>query len=194
MDPSPESTQPLAKTPDASLGQRRVFFAKVAAIIIGGIVSVFPLASGLLVFLDPLRRKGDENGFLRVATLDSVPNDGIPRQFPVIADRTDAWNTYLNEPVGSVFLRREKGEVTALQATCPHAGCFVDYSIKAKRFQCPCHASFFEPDGARIEPERCPSPRDLDTLTVDAERLKQGEIWVDFKNFRAATPDRIEIG
>ena len=192
MDPTQESP----KTPDASIGERRSFFAKMAALVIGGIVSVFPLASGLLVFCDPLRRKGDNTGFLRIATLDSLPDDGIPRRFPVIADRTDAWNTYLNEPVGSVFLRREQGSVTvtAFQATCPHMGCYVDYQIDDSRFKCPCHGSLFEPDGARIDPETCPSPRDLDALTVDPERLKQGEIWVDFKNFRAATPERVEIG
>jgi Rieske Fe-S protein len=147
-----------------------------------------------LVFLDPLRRKSDANGLIRVTTLDAVPDDDIPRFFPVIADRTDAWNRYPNEPVGAVFLRRRKGtnDVYAHNVICPHAGCFVDFHIGQRNFKCPCHDSRFTPDGARIDPKHCPSPRDLDALEVDPEGLRRGEVLVAFKNFRTAIPQKKE--
>jgi menaquinol-cytochrome c reductase iron-sulfur subunit len=28
-----------------------------------------------------------------------------------------------------------------------------------------------------------PSPRDMDELDIDAEKLKQGEVWVQFVNY-----------
>ena len=165
--------------------------ARLTAGVIGTLLALFPLASGLAVLFDPLRRRSQSNGFLRVATLDSVPDDGVARQFPVVADRTDAWNIYLNEPVGAVYLRREEGSkvVQALNAICPHAGCFIDFNADAGEFQCPCHDSSFTADGARIDPDNCPSPRDMDSLEVET---KDGGVWVDFKNFFTASPDKEE--
>src|SRR5438270_12063937 len=76
----------------AGSGCRRNFLTKVAAAIIGTVLGLVPLGAGLLVFLDPLRRKSATNGFLKVTTLKAVSEDGIPRKFPVLATRVDAWN------------------------------------------------------------------------------------------------------
>lgn len=174
---------------------RRTFISTVIAVVVGGIVSVFPFAAGLLVFFDPLRRTASGGGFIRVASLDELPADGKPRSFPVIADRIDAWSKFTNEPVGMIFLRRGKdgdAKVEALNAVCPHAGCFVDFLGKESHFQCPCHDSSFAPNGTRINPESCPSPRDLDQLVVDVRTVDgREEVWVEFKNFRAGIPEKI---
>jgi len=37
--------------------ERRSFLKEVAAIVIGAVTTLVPLASGLLVFFDPLRKK-----------------------------------------------------------------------------------------------------------------------------------------
>lgn len=190
-------SEPATTVDESSEGaagdDRRGFVTRLMAVVCGGFAGLVPFVSGLVVVLDPLRRKADGGSFLRVTTLDSVPDDGIARYFPVVTDRTDAWNRYIDEPIGAVFLRRERGstEVECLNAICPHAGCFVDFSIGEKQFNCPCHDSSFEPNGARMNPESCPSPRDLDPLPVDPERLNEGEVWVEFKNFLTATPERI---
>jgi menaquinol-cytochrome c reductase iron-sulfur subunit len=189
------SSPDVAENPNESGGEdRRGFVTRLMALICGGAAGAVPFFSGLIVIFDPLRRKASGQGFLRVTTLDSVPDDGIARYFPVVTDRTDAWNRYLDEPIGAVFLRREPGstELQCVNAICPHAGCFVDFNISDKQFQCPCHDSNFDVSGARVNPEACPSPRDLDKLDVDPQQLKDGEVWVDFKNFLAATPDKIE--
>jgi len=158
------------------------------AVIIGGIVGLFPVGAGMLVFLDPVfkrRAKGEAQPgakpAIRVSTLDALPNNGTPVQVPVIADLTDSWNREPNQPVGGVYLLRKGNEVTCFNAICPHAGCFVAYSPDRNAFRCPCHNSTFELDGSRVEPS--PSPRDMDTLVVDPERLKQGEVWVEFVNY-----------
>ncbi len=171
--------------------------AGIAAVIVGAVVSLFPLGAGALVLLDPiLKRKRKTPGeagesqrpFLRVATLDALPADGTPVQVPVIADLTDAWNREPNQPVGAVYLRRTDSGVECFNAICPHAGCFVGYAAEREVFQCPCHTSSFKLSGERIMPT--PSPRDMDKLEVDADKLKQGEVWVQFVNYYPGHEER----
>lgn len=167
--------------------ERRGFLTRAGAIVIGAIVGLVPAASGLAVFFDPLRRARRGSKFIRVATLEAVPDDGIPREFPVIAEHVDAWN-YALEPVGAVYVRRAKGQPTpeCLSAICPHAGCFVAYDAPTNTFKCPCHNSAFEVDGQIIAPS--PSPRALDTLDCE---VKDQEILVKYENFYTGKTDKV---
>src|SRR6266446_5257110 len=85
---------------------RRNFFKEIFAGLIGIVVGLVPVGAGLAVFLDPLRRKASASGAIRVATLDALPEDGMPRKFPVLATRVDAWNKFSQSPIGAVYLRR----------------------------------------------------------------------------------------
>jgi menaquinol-cytochrome c reductase iron-sulfur subunit len=191
---SVSGTSPAASDP--ATAPRRNVVAAVAAAIIGGFVGLVPLAAGVATFLDPLLRRkkaGGEEGAkqaIRVASLDALPADGTPVQVPVIDDLTDAWNREPNQPIGAVYLRREGDKVACFNAICPHAGCFVGYSAERKVFQCPCHTSSFQLDGERIMPS--PSPRNMDALTVDPEKLKDGEVWVQFVNYYPGKEHREE--
>jgi Rieske Fe-S protein len=153
------------------------------------------LASGLAVFLDPLlRRRPGKSAPVLVTRLDALPADGTPQAFPVVTDFQDAWTHHAAQPVGAVYLRRTKeGGVEAFNAACPHAGCFVD--LREGQFRCPCHNSSFTFDGRRVQlpppAPPCPSPRDLDPLEVDAQKLAAGEIWVTFQNFRKGMAERV---
>jgi Rieske Fe-S protein len=169
--------------PSLSAGPRRGFLKESLAIALGGLAWLVPVGSGLAVFLDPIWRKSGASNAIRVASLSALPADGVPRKFPVIANRVDAWNKYPDVPIGAVYLRRSgEKEITALNVACPHAGCFVDYSPGKNCFICPCHNSSFGVDG-KIGDARSPSPRPLDTLEVE---IRDGtEIWVRFQNFRA---------
>jgi menaquinol-cytochrome c reductase iron-sulfur subunit len=187
----PSTPAPTAEPP------RRSFLYGALAIVIGGIVSLFPVGAGALVLLDPiLKRKpkaGNDEGendrpFRRVASVEALPADGTPVQVPVIADLTDAWNREANQPVGAVYLRKTAAGIECFNAICPHAGCFVGYSADRKLFQCPCHTSAFQLDGTRILPS--PSPRDMDKLTIDEAKLKDGEVWVQFVNYYPGHEER----
>ena len=170
---------------------RRGFFKGALAVIIGGVALLAPLAAGLMVLVDPLRRKSGMGGAIKVTTLEALPDDGVPRRFPVIASKTDAWNKYKESPIGAVYLRRTSdGKVEALNVVCPHAGCFVDFTADDKRFHCPCHKSSFEMDGAIADP-KSPSPRALDSLTVKVDT--DGAVWVAFQNFQAGRRDKDPI-
>ncbi len=179
------NTTPPAQT------DRRGFFKKFLAVVLSGVSTLVPVAAGLAVFFDPLRRKSSRNAFVRVATLDSLPNDAVPRKFPVLADRVDAWNKFSNVPVGAVYLRRTaEDKVEALNVVCPHAGCFVDFKSERGKFICPCHNSVFALDG-KIADTSSPAARGLDTLDVELRYGK--EIWVKFQNFRAGHAEKIPV-
>jgi quinol---cytochrome c reductase iron-sulfur subunit, bacillus type len=166
---------------------RRGFLTNALAVVIGAVAGFVPLASGLAVFFDPLRRTNRDHAAIRVATLESVPADGVPREFPVVAERVDAWNRSL-EPIGAVYLRRVEGSesVECLTATCPHAGCFVSYDSDSNSFKCPCHNSSFQVDGSIIEPS--PSPRPMDSLECS---VRDQEILVKFQSFYSGTSDKV---
>lgn len=183
------SSAPMSDVHDPSGEPRRSFVMKAAAALIGGVVSAVPIAAGLFVWFDPLRRKngGGNAGFSRIASLASLPKDGTPRKFSVYADHLDAWTKSPAVPVGAVYLRRTgERSVEALQTLCPHAGCFVDYRPEARDFLCPCHNSTFAIDGAINDP-KSPSPRAMDTLTVE---IRGEEVWVRFENFQAGQREK----
>jgi menaquinol-cytochrome c reductase iron-sulfur subunit len=179
-----ESTEPKNSA-------RRSFFKEASALAIGGIVGLTPVAAGLAVLMDPLRREGEAGKLIRITTLDALPNDGLPRKYPVLASRVDAWNRFPDSPVGAIYLRRT-GEKTveALNVVCPHAGCFVDLKGGGSSFFCPCHNSTFGLDGKIADP-KSPSPRGMDSLDVEIRNEK--EIWVRFQNFRTGEGEKIPV-
>jgi nitrite reductase/ring-hydroxylating ferredoxin subunit len=194
VDTSSRSTEP----------PRRSFFARAAAVIAGGIALVFPFAAGSGVLLHPLRRRrkdaaGEENemaGYSRICALDALPADGMPHQFVVTADTTDAWTKTRRQRVGLVYLLRQnkgvKPTVTAFTATCPHLGCAVEFDAAEDQFECPCHVSGFDKDGRKLFG---PSLRGLDELKAKVvDKNGTQEVWVAFRHFRAGVAERIAVG
>jgi len=175
----------------ANPADRRGFFKQVLAGIISVILGLIPFGAGLAVFLDPLRRKSAASGAVRVASLEALPDDGVPRKFPVIAARVDAWNKFTQTAIGAVYLRRTSdGQVQAFNVVCPHAGCFVDFHPDENHYLCPCHNSTFTVAGS-IKDRSSPAPRGLDSLAVEVRDGK--EIWVKFQNFQAGRPEKIAV-
>jgi len=174
-------------TPDG----RRGFVKKATAVVLGTLSILTPVVSGVMVVLDPLRRKSEQNAFIPVTSLRSLPEDGLPRKFVVTASHSDAWNRNPAVPVGAVYLRRLGPKaVQAFNVVCPHAGCFVDFVPARNGYLCPCHSSTFGLDG-KISDPKSPSPRGLDELQVDIRN--DGEVWVRFENFLAGHEKRIPV-
>ena len=189
MEPNPASTKTTTAVPD----QRRGFIAKVTTLAVAGFALVGPAITALAAYLNPIRQKSAGGQFLRIANLSVLPEDGTPRRFPVITDRTDAWNRYPQESIGAVWLRRSgdaENPVVAFQVICPHAGCTIalDSTSEGVRFFCPCHAAGFDLEGHRTE-SPSPSPRDMDTLEVEIR--DGGDIWVKFENFVTGTSGKV---
>ena len=169
---------------------RRNFVTKAAAVVIGGLISAVAPLAGLFTVLDPLRRKSDTRGLVRVASLASLASNGEPRKFPVLDTLVDAWNKTENVPVGSVYLQKTgANSVRVLNSVCPHLGCSVGYNAANQGYFCPCHRSSFALDGAIADP-KSPSPRGMDELEAV---VRDGEVWVRFQNFRKGSPDKIAV-
>ena len=187
-------SDPCCNSPDET---NRRWFIKFWAATLGAIAGLFPFFAGLTMVFDPLRRKGESGKLVKVASLDALPMDGVPRVFPILADRTDAWNKYPQVRIGAVFLRRtEDGQVSAFNVSCPHLGCAVDYreTGKIKEVSCPCHNSQFELDGNIKNAQTTQSPRGMDSLAIDESKLDDGEVWVNFLNFQPNKPEKIPVG
>ncbi len=170
---------------------RRNYLTKVAALVVGGLITVVAPVAGLFTFLDPLRRKSDTRGLVRVTSLTSLPSNGEPRKLPVLDTLVDAWNRTDNVPVGSVYVQKTgPNTVRVLNAVCPHLGCSVGYNTANGGYFCPCHKSSFSVDGKILDP-KSPSPRGMDEL--EAVVRSDGEVWVKFQNFRKGSPDKIPV-
>ena len=177
--------------PGSDTTNRREFFAKGACALTGGALVAVPVVVGLGSLLAPLGSKGGAGLKVKLATLDDLPADGTPRAYQVVAERSDAWTKYPRTPIGEVLLRKlPDSEVLALSSTCPHAGCGVSFRSGERDFYCPCHDSAFDLDGIRLGGSDNKSPRPLDELEVDADKLAGGEVWVTFVNFRAGIEDK----
>lgn len=177
-------------SPDPEQPPRRGFLAGAAALALGAAAAAAPIFAGMAVVLDPLRRRLGSRDLVHVTNLSVLPDDGVPRKFTVQADRTDAWNTHRNVPVGAVYVRRTPAGVQALNVVCPHAGCFVGLAPDESQFRCPCHKSSFALDGSINDPSS-PSPRDMDELEVEVR--DGGEVWVRFQNFQSGRPEKTPV-
>lgn len=187
----PADTPRSFETSDAAENaERRSFLVHTATVLVSAVAGVVPLLSGLVVFFDPLKRGGPGARAINVAPLEAVPDDGLPHQFPVIADRQDAWNRFVNVPIGSVYLLRQPGakKVQALNASCPHAGCNVSYLDDKQYFRCPCHESAFDLAGKRLLEISDTPPRDMDELPC---QVKKNRIMVEFQNYYTGRPEKV---
>lgn len=169
-------------------------FIKGATCAVGAAMGVVPMVAGVRVALDPLGHEasGSEAEFIRLAELADLEN-GVPRKFSIVADKTDKWTRYRDVPVGAVYLLKSEpdGEtkVTAFNTVCPHLGCFVDYRAEKQDFFCPCHDSKFDVKDGSVQSGV--SPRGMDTLEVEIR--KGTEIWVKYQRFKANSKDPIVI-
>jgi menaquinol-cytochrome c reductase iron-sulfur subunit len=177
---------------------RRAFVAAVTTIVAGTVALLTPLAAGVVTFFSPLFKKS-ASPKVRVALLSQVPDDGIPRPFPVIANRIDAWTRYPEQRIGSVYLIRQPGAAkpTAFTAKCPHAGCFIGYTPGDDKFRCPCHTSAFNLDGTRVNGDAEVAPRGMDHLPVTlvdvvaGDGAKVDEVWIEFIDFQTGHKEAI---
>lgn len=191
--PPSESSAP----PGACCGEaRRGFLCKLMAFVPSAAAVLTPLGAGIVAFLNPLRQKGQAGRYVRLGSLDTLPEDGTPVKATVLLDLVDAWNRAPSQPVGAVFLRRVGSGVEAFNVVCPHAGCSIEFKEevdsatreKSGKFFCPCHVASFDLEGKRTD-ATSPSPRDMDRLVVDESRLP--EVWVQFQNFQVGIAAKV---
>jgi len=72
-----------------------------------------------------------------------------------------------------------------LSPICPHLGCRPIWNSDANRFQCPCHGSQFNFDGAHLAG---PAPRGMDPLPLKEQSGTAEVMWI---RYQSSVPDRV---
>lgn len=158
-------------------------FLKYATLGLHALVASLVGIPGVAYLLHPLRRKGAKSNFRPVVPLSALSNSQ-PTRVTILDTRDDAFTRHTASPIGAVWLVAGKdwaaeGSVQCFQTICPHLGCGVDFDVARGAFVCPCHASEFDPSGAR---RHGPSPRDLDTLECRVSSPDaRGQRWVEVR-------------
>ncbi|MUG91280.1 Rieske 2Fe-2S domain-containing protein [Scytonema sp. UIC 10036] len=78
----------------------------------------------------------------------------------------------LNQDVIIIRNPTENNGLIAVNSTCTHAGCAVNWEANQKSFVCPCHESKFAPDGKVLGG---PATKPLQTYTA---KLEGGDVLV----------------
>lgn len=157
-------------------------------LVTGGVVGCGALAIPTVRFLvAPAMGGGGAGRWVKTLPFDAL-NEGEPKRVALIADHHDAWTLEKQVELGAAWLERRGTQVVAWSTVCPHLGCAVDRSPTGPGFYCPCHDSYFDREGGRLNG---PSPRGLDTLAV---RIEDGFVHVEFQRFRQGTPAKEPVG
>ncbi|HSE07947.1 MAG TPA: FAD-dependent oxidoreductase [Nocardioidaceae bacterium] len=81
------------------------------------------------------------------------PTELGPGEAGIVSDREGEWATYVDED----------GTPHAVSPTCTHLGCLVSFNGVEKAWECPCHGSRFDLDGAVLQgPATRPLKRRVD--------------------------------
>jgi Rieske Fe-S protein len=64
-----------------------------------------------------------------------------PGEAGIVSDGQGEWATYVDE----------EGAAHAVSPTCTHLGCLVSFNGVEKAWECPCHGSRFDLDGAVLQ-------------------------------------------
>jgi menaquinol-cytochrome c reductase iron-sulfur subunit len=156
----------------------------------GALVGLVLGVPAALFLIDGRNRPARSTGFRTVARLSDLEINR-PKDVVITDSRRDAWTLYPTDVIGRVWLIRRPGDqVDAFTAVCPHLGCSINQS--GNEFRCPCHGGRFDLHGHRIEEpgHTNPAPRDMDTLAVNPDALRQGIVQVDYREFQRGEKEK----
>jgi menaquinol-cytochrome c reductase iron-sulfur subunit len=176
-----EETQVV--NPDNANTARRGFL-KTITLALGGIVGLalgIPFL-GTLIGRSSVLKKAAMAG---VTNVDRLPA-GQPDRVNFLWQKEDA---YIHETtVHSVWaVEHSPSDVTVFSPICTHAGCYYNWDPGADQFHCPCHGSVFSKSGKVLGG---PAPRPLDTLP---NKIQDGELYVEWEEFKSGVPEKIRI-
>jgi cytochrome b6-f complex iron-sulfur subunit len=131
-----------------------------------------PQAAAAAPIPDPARRKFLHRiynmtlGFWALAGMSGAGYVGARYLWPTKAGETTGRERAVTVPVGELATKpivkvlvegqpvgvfRHDGTYHALSLVCTHLGCLVNWVPNAGEFQCPCHGSRFDPNGAVLQ-------------------------------------------
>jgi len=110
-----------------------------------------------------------------VAPLGSVPDDGVPRMFCVVAKDRDAWVRNADRTCGRLYLVRNGDEIRAFRITTSR-GTLVAVNIQTNAFVDGCFGVQFNWDGSVRHEENRGFMMPLHSVPV---RVNAEGIWMD---------------
>src|SRR5262249_26324971 len=84
---------------------------RLATSLLRSLITLVLAVPALAYIVSPLRKRNRDNSFATLTRLSQL-EAGVPRSFAIIEDRHDAWVKYPREPVGAVWLVRQKAGAT----------------------------------------------------------------------------------
>lgn len=162
---------------------RRSFLGYITGAIvafIGAMVAV-PVLGG---FVSPALKKASGGSWEKLGSPDKFVL-GVPKIAGIALVKKDGWVESRTPRLVWVIRTGEK-DFKVYNAQCTHLGCIVDYVPENGTFNSPCHGGVFSKDDGRVLGG--PPPRPLDSLEY---KIEEGELWVNYKDFRMGIPEKI---
>jgi Rieske Fe-S protein len=101
-----------------------------------------------------------------LGSTEELPSDGSVARVNYGTRAIDAWREVTKTGTVYVFSDDDGASYVALDGTCTHLGCIVQWREDEEHFGCPCHSGFFTREGQVISG---PPPRPLLRLPVKIE-------------------------
>ena len=133
--------------------QRRKFINYVG---LGAIASYLPIALVACAENNTITETEDSAapGLFTVGTVTELEKSGF----------------LLDEESEVMVVRDRAGKLIAVNPTCTHQGCTVEWQNNTSTFLCPCHAAKYAPDG-EVLAQPAPSPLSTYEVVADGEEV-----------------------
>lgn len=169
----------MAILDNSSHPTRRKFLSLIPLGFASGILA--SLTAAAFRFLRPRIASDFNENWIDVSAVSELSGEE-PLTKKINTERITGWAVSAEKH--QVFVLPRQNQV--LSAVCPHEGCEVAWDKQTKRFSCPCHESYFGPDGSRLSG---PARRGLDQLP---SRVQDGKLQVKYQSFENNATEQIK--
>jgi menaquinol-cytochrome c reductase iron-sulfur subunit len=120
--------------------------------------------------VDPILKPKQEANFVKVVEEAKITDQ--PQSFEFVAHQVDGW--YESDPIRKVWIVKKNGQIFALNPTCKHLGCQVEWNGSADykdQYYCPCHGAHYTIEGKQLAVADAP-------LDEHAVKVENGFVYV----------------
>ncbi|MEW9500201.1 ubiquinol-cytochrome c reductase iron-sulfur subunit [Jeotgalibacillus marinus] len=144
---------------------------------VGGFMAAGMLMPMVRFAIDPVLTAEAGGDFIATGkSVDELTN--VPDRVDFSFEQKDAWYTSDVTHTAWVYLD-EAGEIVALEPTCKHLGCTVNWEgnpSDPNQFYCPCHGGLYEKSGKNVPGTPPTGPLDMFEYKVVDGILQLGKV------------------
>lgn len=159
-------------TGPAENGYTRRSWHLIAIYVLGAIMT-FLLAIPTILYLFIPPRQRSRSQWIDAGDVSQL-TPGSPVEMSFQESRIDGWRV-ITEKKTAWVVKEPNNQIVAFGPQCTHLGCAYHWDDGARKFVCPCHASFFSIEGQVLAG---PAPRPLDRYVtrIENNRLQIGQL------------------